>query len=401
VKHSIVFLLATALVALMALLPASVQGQEKIIAGLKPGYSTLSVTTEKGLERTVVGHSPATEAIRLTGLTDKLGWPELPATQWDAADTALAQRRVNATAAWYQSRGWTVDLAGIETQTPYRGVRIEIVEREYSLSPAPAAQRTEAAANRVEQILAELNASKNKNSAPASPSPILTHPRVKFTAYHFQSSSQYVGGRRVFDEGAFFTLSAQDWLRASSGTEPGQFTRVTLSPLPTIWKHKLFQLKAGLNASLLSHDAHFDTQTPNYTLGKIKGCLGATVLIDSLFGRGQVRLDWLGVGNNVRPQDETVYYSWLGGLRNTKLYPFETRWSLGRDFYINFAGLLEKEKQWAVPYFFGTIEKQLISFPSPFSSATRLSVYCGYGEEQMLPGAHCSRGTMLGLGIGF
>jgi len=139
VKHSIVFLLATALVALMALLPAPVQGQEKIIAGLKPGYSTLSVATEEELEKAVVGHSSATEIVRLTGLTDTTGWPTLQPSQWNEADSALGWRRVNTAAAFYQSRGWVVEIGGIETRTPFRGVSVEIVPREYSLRSAPTA----------------------------------------------------------------------------------------------------------------------------------------------------------------------------------------------------------------------------------------------------------------------
>ncbi len=131
--------LAAILVALMALLSAPVKGQEKIIAGLRPGYSTLSGATEERLEKTVVGYSPATEAVRLTGLTDTLGWANTPQSEWDEADTALAHRRVNAFAAWYQSRGWQVEIAGIETQTPYRGVGVEIGPREFSLRTAPTA----------------------------------------------------------------------------------------------------------------------------------------------------------------------------------------------------------------------------------------------------------------------
>ena len=112
-------------------------------------------------------------------------------------------------------------------------------------------------------------------------------------------------------------------------------------------------------------------------------------------------MDWLGVGANVRPRDETIYYSWVGSLRNTKLYPFKLSADLGKGFSTNIEGLAEG-KRLMIPYFFATVEKQLLSFPSLFSSLTQLSAYVGYGEEQMLPNkARRSRGIVLGLGIGF
>lgn len=106
-----------------------------VISGLPAGFSTLSVAKQQELERVVLYDDPKKNSVRLTGLTDTLGWPALPLSEWAKADSGVGFRRVNRAASFYRSLGWQVEIAGVETQTQYRGVRVEIVPRADATAP--------------------------------------------------------------------------------------------------------------------------------------------------------------------------------------------------------------------------------------------------------------------------
>jgi hypothetical protein len=103
---------------------------ESVITGLPAGYATINDGKKKELENVIMFQSPEEKlAVRITGLADNLGWNNKPTSEWLNADSLVANRRAEAAAAYYHSLGWYVEIAGIETGTPYRGVRVEIVER--------------------------------------------------------------------------------------------------------------------------------------------------------------------------------------------------------------------------------------------------------------------------------
>lgn len=408
-KHYIVFLAAFA--ALMAFLPApEVFGQEKIIAGLKPGYSTLSASNQEELKKAVVGHSPETEMVRLVGLTDRLGWVNIARSEWNRADTVLAWHRIDAVANFYTARGWMVETIGFKTQTPFRGVSVEIVPREFSMRPTQAAASTAETVvlrdtcccdstklasklrNYMEFLVNQYVLGQKKNSTDSVEPP--ARPRLQFMAFYFQAAAD----KGVYNSGAYFTLKAENWLRASSGSTPRQVARLTMSPLIKIGSG---YLKTGPSMNLFSKDAHFNTRMPDYTFGHLLGSVGLAVAVD--YSRINLRLDWLGFSNNVEPGNDNQYFPWLSGIRNANLYPIELNFNLGKGYSFMAEGLAEG-KQLTVPYFFTTINRNIASFPSIFGNATQLTAYCGYGEAMMSMSAndsHRSRGVILGIGIGF
>jgi len=203
---------------------------------------------------------------------------------------------------------------------------------------------------------------------------------IKLKAFHFQAFNK--------NEGAFFSLELNSLIRASSGTEPRQFARITLSNwLPTVWNNRFFKLQIGPNMSLIFKNAHFDTHMPRYTFGRIRGSIGITAKF--IFTNGEILVDYLGFGDNTRPRNSSSYYSWLAGLKNSHLYEILAKWEVGKKLKINFQASIQG-KVFRAPYYFGTLEWQI----SP-----SISTYIGYGEMEMLKSSSRARGIISGIGL--
>ncbi len=104
--------------------------REVVVSGLEPGYATLSPQQKRELERVILYEDPAQEKLEIIGLSDWLSWKNLPKSEWARADSAAARRRANRVTTFYRSFGWSAEVAGVETLTPHRGVRIRIVDKE-------------------------------------------------------------------------------------------------------------------------------------------------------------------------------------------------------------------------------------------------------------------------------
>lgn len=123
-----------------------INANEKIISGFKPelkGMTQVQITALRTeLAEFVRGKNPAEQMVEVVGLTDNLGWQNLPRSQWTDADTALGEKRAATVQRIYQDElNFEARQAGVKTGTPYRGVLIRLVKYQESEKNRSAIQK--------------------------------------------------------------------------------------------------------------------------------------------------------------------------------------------------------------------------------------------------------------------